>query len=114
MVGRDVRAASAMGQLRSAVRALAQAERSPANVLHHMDDFVATLEAGQMATLAYAELALDTGQLRYACAGHPPPLLLSPDTAPSFLWEGRSGPLGTRPVAVGGVRPSCTCRGVRG
>ncbi|MEV4281982.1 SpoIIE family protein phosphatase [Actinoplanes xinjiangensis] len=96
VVGRGVRAASAMGQLRSAVRALAKAERSPANVLHHMDDFVATLEAGQMATLAYAELALDTGQLRYACAGHPPPLLLSPDAGPSFLWEGRSGPLGTR------------------
>ncbi|KHD77285.1 hypothetical protein MB27_12225 [Actinoplanes utahensis] len=96
VVGRGVRAASAMGQLRSAVRALAQAERSPATVLQHMDDFVATLEAGQMATLAYAELTLDTGRLRYACAGHPPPLLLSRDTGPSYLWEGRSGPLGTR------------------
>ncbi|MFI1993814.1 SpoIIE family protein phosphatase [Actinoplanes sp. NPDC020271] len=96
VVGRGVRAASAMGQLRSAVRALATAEPSPATVLQHMDDFVTTLEAGRMTTLAYAELALDTGRLRYACAGHPPPLLLSPGTGSSYLWEGRSGPLGTR------------------
>ncbi|TDC80790.1 PAS domain S-box protein [Micromonospora sp. KC606] len=95
VVGRGIRAASAMGQLRSAVRALAKAQCSPATVLKHMDDFVATLEVGQMTTLAYAELALDTGMLRYACAGHPPPLLLPPDAAPRFLWEGRSGPLGT-------------------
>ncbi|MGK5739859.1 SpoIIE family protein phosphatase [Micromonospora sp. URMC 103] len=101
VVGRGVRAASAMGQLRSAVRALAKAQCSPATVLQHMDDFVATLEAGQMTTLAYAELALDTGRLRYACAGHPPPLLLSPDTSPSYLWEGRSGPLGTRAASRG-------------
>jgi serine/threonine-protein kinase RsbW len=95
VVGRGIRAASAMGQLRSAVRALAKARCSPATLLRHMDDFVATLEAGQMTTLAYAELALDTGLLRYACAGHPPPLLLSPGTDPRYLWDGRSGPLGT-------------------
>ncbi|XTZ15368.1 SpoIIE family protein phosphatase [Micromonospora echinospora] len=95
VVGRGVGAACAMGQLRSAVRALAKAHHSPAKVLGHMDDFVATLQAGQMTTLAYAELALDTGVLRYACAGHPPPLLLPPHTAPRYLWEGRSGPLGT-------------------
>ncbi|MFI7578737.1 SpoIIE family protein phosphatase [Micromonospora sp. NPDC049497] len=96
VVGRGLRAASAMGQLRSAVRALGKARCSPAAVLRHMDDFVATLEAGQMTTLAYAELSLDTGVLRYACAGHPPPLLLPPGTEPRYLWEGRSGPLGTR------------------
>ncbi|MGN9812607.1 SpoIIE family protein phosphatase [Micromonospora sp. BQ11] len=96
VVGRGIRAASAMGQLRSAVRALGKARCSPAAVLRHMDDFVATLEAGQMTTLAYAELSLDTGVLRYACAGHPPPLLLPPGTEPRYLWDGRSGPLGTR------------------
>ncbi|NGM14282.1 SpoIIE family protein phosphatase [Verrucosispora sp. CWR15] len=101
VVGRGIRAASAMGQLRSAVRALAKAQCGPATVLQYMDDFVATLEAGQMTTLAYAELALDTGRLRYACAGHPPPLLLPPDTSPRYLWEGRSGPLGTRAASRG-------------
>ncbi|MFI5910598.1 SpoIIE family protein phosphatase [Dactylosporangium sp. NPDC051541] len=94
VVGRGLHAASAMGQLRSAVRALATAHDGPAEVLRHMDDFVSHFAAGQMTTLAYAELALDSGELRYACAGHPPPLLVGPGGVPSFLWDARSGPLG--------------------
>ncbi|WP_433616184.1 SpoIIE family protein phosphatase [Dactylosporangium sp. CA-139114] len=94
VVGRGLHAASAMGQLRSAVRALATAHDGPAEVLRHMDDFVSHFAAGQMTTLAYAELALDSGVLRYACAGHPPPLLVEPGGASSFLWGARSGPLG--------------------
>jgi serine/threonine-protein kinase RsbW len=94
VVGRGLRAASAMGQLRSAVRALAAADAAPAAVLRHMDSFVARFAPGRMTTLAYAELALDTGELRYACAGHPPPLLVEPGGAPRFLWHARSGPLG--------------------
>ena len=46
-----------------------------------------------MATLAYAELDLENGLLTYACAGHPPPLLVGSDGA-RLLWEGRSLPLG--------------------
>jgi serine/threonine-protein kinase RsbW len=72
-----------------------------------MDDFVANSEAGRLATLAYAELTLDTGVLRYACAGHPPPLLLAPDREPRFLWDGRSGPLGT--TAASRTRKEGTC-----
>ncbi|WP_433206220.1 SpoIIE family protein phosphatase [Dactylosporangium sp. CS-047395] len=102
VVGRGLRAASAMGQLRSAVRALATAHDGPAEVLRHMDDFVSHFAAGQMTTLAYAELALDSGELRYACAGHPPPLLVQPGGVPSFLWDARSGPLGA--TAAGRVR----------
>ncbi|GGM54787.1 SpoIIE family protein phosphatase [Dactylosporangium sucinum] len=95
VVGRGLQAASAMGQLRSAVRALASTQGGPAEVLRHMDEFVTTFEGGQMTTLAYAELALDSGQLRYSCAGHPPPLLLQPGAEPGFLWDARSGPIGT-------------------
>ncbi|HTJ38789.1 MAG TPA: SpoIIE family protein phosphatase [Dactylosporangium sp.] len=101
VVGRGLHAASAMGQLRSAVRALATARDGPAEVLRHMDDFVASFAAGQMTTLAYAELALDTGKLRYACAGHPPPLLVQPGGVPSFLWGARSGPLGATAAGRG-------------
>ncbi|MET7403423.1 SpoIIE family protein phosphatase, partial [Dactylosporangium sp. NPDC005572] len=95
VVGRGLHAASAMGQLRSAVRALASTQGGPAEVLRHMDAFVTTFEGGRMTTLAYAELALDSGLLRYACAGHPPPLLLRPGEEPGFLWDARSGPIGT-------------------
>ncbi|GAA2336049.1 SpoIIE family protein phosphatase [Dactylosporangium salmoneum] len=94
VVGRGLHAASAMGQLRSAVRALATAQDGPAAVLRHMDEFVASFAAGQMTTVAYAELSLDSGELRYACAGHLPPLLVEPGGVPTYLWEARSGPLG--------------------
>ena len=46
-----------------------------------------------MTTLICAELGLETGRLRYACAGHPPPVILPPEGEPAFPWEGRSPPL---------------------
>jgi serine phosphatase RsbU (regulator of sigma subunit)/anti-sigma regulatory factor (Ser/Thr protein kinase) len=99
VVGRGLRAASAMGQLRSAVRAIAGAGTGPAALLTRLDHFVEQVEAAGMATIAYAELDLASGRLRYACAGHPPPLLVPDHVAPQLLWGGRSTPLG------GFVRP---------
>lgn len=95
VVGRGLGAASAMGQLRSAVRAVADPGTNPGALLGRLDRFVEQVEAASMATVAYAELDLDSGMLRYACAGHPPPLLLPADGPARLLWEGRSTPLGT-------------------
>lgn len=107
VVGRGIEAATAMGQLRSASRALGGAGFGPAEVLERLDRFVEQLPRGRFATVAYAELDLRAGRLRYASAGHPPPLLLVPGDAPRLLWEGRSTPLGARlgrrPDAVGEV-----------
>lgn len=94
VVGRGLRAASAMGQLRSAARAVAGTGVGPGPLLTHLDRFVDQVEAASMATLAYAELDLETGLLRWACAGHPPPLLLRADGTTELLWAGRSTPLG--------------------
>jgi serine phosphatase RsbU (regulator of sigma subunit) len=94
VVGRGLAAASAMGQLRSAVRAVAGPDVGPARLLSRLDRFVEQVEAAGMATLAYAELDLASGAVRYACAGHPPPLLLRSGAEPELLWEGRSTPLG--------------------
>ena len=66
----------------------------PARVLSGLDRFVEQVPAASVATLAYAELDLATGTLTYACAGHPPPLLLPVDAPPRYLWDGRSTPLG--------------------
>ena len=94
VVGRGIEAASAMGQLRSAVRALALSGLGPARLLERLDAFVEPLEAAQMATVAYVEVDLAAGRLRLACAGHPPPMLLGPDGELEVLWGGRSTPLG--------------------
>ena len=47
-----------------------------------------------MTTMAHAEVEIATGEIRYACAGHPPPLVIPLEGEPRYLWEGRSGPLG--------------------
>jgi serine/threonine-protein kinase RsbW len=113
VVGRGIDAATAMGQLRSALRALAVADLGPARLIEHLDRFVAHVDAASHATLAYAELALDNGLLRFACAGHMPPLLAQAGEAPRLLWDGRSAPLGaylastfpSRPEAEVTLRP---------
>ena len=94
VVGRGVAAASAMGQLRSAVRALAGAGLEPAAVLRHLDTFVEQVEAARYATLAYAEVDPGTGAVTFASAGHLPPVLLGPGHAPELFMGGRSPPLG--------------------
>ena len=82
-----------MGQLRSAVRALASTGLAPGPLLDALDGYCRRHEVGQMATLAYAQLHLGTRCLRFACAGHPPPVLMRQGEAPVLLWEGRSLPL---------------------
>jgi len=94
VVGRGLSAASAMGQLRSAVRALAAPGVRPGAVLAGLDRFVEQVPDASMATLVYAEVHLATGRVRYGCAGHPPPLLLGADGAARLLFGGRSAPLG--------------------
>ena len=94
IVGRGLDAAIAMGQLRSAVRAVAGPGVGPARVLEALDPFVERAPGTASATLVYGELDLTTGRFRFACAGHPPPVLLAADGAARLLWEGRSTPVG--------------------
>jgi serine/threonine-protein kinase RsbW len=94
VVGRGLHAAAAMGQLRSAVRALAAVDAGPALLLTRLDSFVEGVPAAQTATLAYAEVDLRDGSVVYACAGHPPPVLVDAAGTATQLWGGRSTPLG--------------------
>ena len=94
VVGHGLDAAIVMGQLRGAVRALAPA-CEPARLLEHLDVFVETLPDAGMATIAYVELDPETGRMRYACAGHPPPLVVSSLGESRYLWEGRSAAIGS-------------------
>jgi PAS domain S-box-containing protein len=106
VVGRGIVAAATMGQLRSAVRALASTGLTPGPLLDALDGYARRHDVGQMTTLAYAVLDLDSGALALACAGHPPPAMTVPDGPASFLWDGRSTPLDA--AAEASARPEST------
>lgn len=75
VMGHGLFSASLMGQIRSALRALALLQLDPVEVVTALDRVVATLGAEAMATLAYGVLHVPSGRLRLVLAGHPPPLL---------------------------------------
>lgn len=112
VVGRGLHAAAAMGQLRSAVRALAMADSGPAELLERLDRFVEGVEAATTSTMVYAEVDLRDGSVLFACAGHPPPVLVDGQGRSAPLWDGRSAPLGAQ-FGVG-PRPEATIRLTQG
>lgn len=87
VMGHDVSAAAAMGQLRSVLRSYAYEGSSPGIVLDRMDRLVQAFGMANIATAIYARLVLDTaGAMMLFCnAGHLPPLLLHPDRRVQLL-----------------------------
>jgi PAS domain S-box-containing protein len=87
--GRGARAAAAMGQLRAALRAFAQDDKPPAEILRRLDDWCRTLVPQHTAadgtpppdppTVSCTYLVYDAWSriLSFANAGHMPPLLVS-------------------------------------
>jgi sigma-B regulation protein RsbU (phosphoserine phosphatase) len=98
VVGRGLGAATAMGQLRSATRALGAAEMPPVRLLECLNAYVEQTGVGYVATVAYVEIDLRESHMRYVCAGHPPPVLIESDGAPRLAWDGRVPPLGLPPT----------------
>ena len=107
VVGRGIAAAAAMGQLRSAIRALASTGLAPGPLLDALDGYVARHNVGHMTTVVYAELELAAGHLCYACAGHPPPIVIQPGEQPRYMWDGRSPPVA---FASNASRPQAAVR----
>ncbi len=89
VVGHDVEAAAAMGQLRGLLRGIAvHSGYAPAAILSGVDAAMETLVLETTATAVVARIerhprpGADAGEevvLRWAHAGHPPALMLSPD-----------------------------------
>jgi sigma-B regulation protein RsbU (phosphoserine phosphatase) len=104
VVGRGISAAAAMGQLRSAVRALASTGLGPAELLTALDGYSRRHDVGMMTTLIYAELDIEGGTLCLARAGHPPPVLSAPGKEPQLLWAGGSLPLNPYGLAADRVQ----------
>jgi serine/threonine-protein kinase RsbW len=89
VVGRGIGAAATMGQLRVAWRALAAEAEGPADLLRALDRFSRDLPGAEMTTVACAEVDRLARRVRYACAGHLPPLLLDREGHGRFLEDGR-------------------------
>ncbi len=96
-VGHGLAAATVMGQVRSACRALLFENPSPGAALGGLDRFAARLPGAQCTTAVCAVLNPDTGELVYSSAGHPPPVLVHADGATRMLDEGHTIALGVRP-----------------
>lgn len=104
-VGHGLSAATVMGQVRSACRALLFDNPSPAAALAGMDRFAARLPGAQCATAVCAVLDPATGELVYSSAGHPPPILVHADGAAEQLTDAHTIALGLR---VGRHRPEAS------
>jgi sigma-B regulation protein RsbU (phosphoserine phosphatase) len=103
VVGHDVDAAAAMGQIRSILRGIAyDRPETPAQVLTRVDAVLTGLRIDTLATALVGRLeqpadlaARGLRRLRWSSAGHLPPLLQRPD--------GTVQPLDTRPDRLLGV-----------
>jgi serine phosphatase RsbU (regulator of sigma subunit)/anti-sigma regulatory factor (Ser/Thr protein kinase) len=95
-VGHGLAAATVMGQVRSACRALLFENPNPSAALAGLDRFAARLPGAQCATAVCAVLNPDTGELVYSSAGHPPPVLVDADGTTRMLDDGHTIALGVR------------------
>ncbi len=93
VVGHGVRAAAMMGRIRHALHFCARDGLSPSAILGRLNTHFATLEDSDMATVLVVSYDPRDATLRYASAGHPPPLVQQPGAAPEYLPGGRGAPL---------------------
>lgn len=105
-VGRGLQAATVMGQLRSACRALFLQDPRPARTLTALDHFARGIPGAMCTTVFCGVLDPRTGMLTYSSAGHPPSVLALPDGGTHLLEAGHALPLAIRPALQ---RPEHVC-----
>lgn len=106
VMGHDLAAAAAMGQLRSVLRSYAYEGSSPSVVLDRLDRLVQGFEMAQVATAIFGRLVLDEdgATLLFSNAGHLPPVIRYPDGGVQRVDRGTSPLIGVLPP--GGWRRS--------
>jgi PAS domain S-box-containing protein len=113
VMGRGIRAAAVMGQVRAALRGYALEGHSPATVLRRLNVMVTAMEDSSIVTCLVGTLDLSNGEVELACAGHLPPVrssavgacrVINLDTVgpPLGVLGAQYGPTRTR-VPVGGA-----------
>ena len=98
VMGKGVRAAAAMAQLRNGLRAYALEGYKPGAVLERLNRLAESSDA-PFATVVYVVVDSATGVARYANAGHPPVLLVRRDGGRELLELGSGLPLAVDPDA---------------
>jgi PAS domain S-box-containing protein len=113
--GRGARAAAIMGQLRAALRAFAQDDKPPAEILRRLDDWCRTMgpsgaqahgfAAGDPPTASCTYLVYDAWArtLSFANAGHDAPLLVTGAEVSQLDMEHKGLLLGVRGRGIAGV-----------
>ncbi|MFJ9907417.1 SpoIIE family protein phosphatase [Streptomyces sp. NPDC101152] len=110
VVGHGLHASASMGRLRTAVRTLADVDLPPDELMTHLDDLVIHL-ASDLQPTSYFQTTGETGatclyavydpasrRLTLTSAGHPLPLIISPDGIRTPL-RAQPGP----PLGIGGL-----------
>jgi len=113
--GRGARAAAIMGQLRAALRAFAQDDKPPAEILRRLDDWCRTLDppspevTGEaaadppMVSCTYLVYDAWSRTLSFANAGHDAPLLITGNEVGQMEIEHKGVLLGLRGKGIPGV-----------
>jgi PAS domain S-box-containing protein len=95
VAGHGIQAASFMGRVRNALRAYAVVQSDPGSVLERLHTLVCLQDASEMVTAFVARIDPETYEMTWARAGHPPPMLLTPEGETIFLQDVNGPPLGT-------------------
>ena len=112
--GRGARAAAVMGQLRAALRAFAQDEKSPADIMRKLDEWCRSLApadeagvplAGDPPTASCIYMIYDawSRELTFANAGHDAPLLISGGQSQQLEFRHKGVLLGVRGKGIRGL-----------
>jgi sigma-B regulation protein RsbU (phosphoserine phosphatase) len=101
VAGSGLGAAVIMGRIRSALRAYALEFPGPADVLSKLDRKMQYFEEGDvMATVSYAVLDPDSGQLHVSSAGHFPPVIAAPGQRGALARLAVDPPIGVADAPV--------------
>ncbi|MFC9976219.1 SpoIIE family protein phosphatase [Spirillospora sp. NPDC127200] len=115
--GRGARAAAVMGQLRAALRAFAQDDKPPADILRKLDEWVRTMTRPErmrsgwnsddlvrppLVSCTYFVYDAWSRVLEFANAGHDPPLLVVDGEVTELEFESEGAMLGVRGPGLGG------------
>jgi PAS domain S-box-containing protein len=94
VMGRGVRAAAVMGQVRAALRGYALEGHAPDGVLGRLNLMVSAMEDSAIVTCLVGTVDLASGEVELSCAGHVPPVRADVDGSCGVVTLDPGPPLG--------------------